>query len=148
MTFAKDVADEAELKLTLRRLSDGVGRQARKVSLAGSTVKIKLRWTDFTTLSRQMTLDNPTDRDGEIFTCARDLFDEAWKAGRPVRLIGVGLSGFGSATRQLGLWLNSADEKHESELLGALDRLRDKYGEKTIRRASDLHYRPNEDNKR
>ncbi len=148
VTFAKDVADEAELKLTLRRLSDGVGRQARKAGLAGSTVKIKLRWSDFSTLSRQTTLDQPTDLDGEIFENARDLFHLSWKAGRPVRLLGVGLSGFGNASRQLGLWLNSADESQEEDLLGALDRLRDKYGEKMIRRASDLHHHPHEDNKR
>ena len=148
VTFAKDLADEAELKLTLRRLSDGVGRQARKAGLAGTTVKIKLRWTDFSTLSRQTTLDQPTDLDGEIYNCARDLFDQSWKRGRPVRLLGVGLSGFGQTARQLGLWLDSANEKHEEELLGALDRLRDKYGEKMIRRASDLHHHPHEDNKR
>lgn len=148
VTFAQDVADENELKLTLRRLSDGVGRQARKAGLAGSTVKIKLRWTDFTTLSRQTTLDQPTDLDGEIFANARDLFDRSWKPGRPVRLLGVGLSGFGKVMRQKGLWLESADEKQEEDLLGALDRLRDKYGEKMIRRASDLHHHPHEDNKR
>ena len=148
VTFAKDVADEAELKLTLRRLSDGVGRQARRAGLAGATIKIKLRWSDFSTLSRQMTLDQPTDRDGEIYACARDLFERSWRKGRPVRLLGVGLSGFGKSARQLDLWLDNADEKHEGELLGALDRLRDKYGEKMIRRASDLHHRPREDNKR
>ena len=148
VTFAKDVADEGELKLTLRRLSDGVGRQARKAGLAGATVKIKLRWADFSTLSRQTTLDQPTDLDGEIFECARGLFAQTWKKGRPVRLLGVGLSGFGPGSRQLGLWLDGADESQEEELLDALDRLRDKYGEKMIRRASDLHHHPHEDNKR
>ena len=148
VTFARDLADEAELKLTLRRLSDGVGRQARKAGLAGATVKIKLRWSDFSTLSRQTTLDQPTDLDGEIFENARGLFDESWKQGRPVRLLGVGLSGFGQSKRQLGLWLDRSDEKQEEDLLGALDRLRDKYGEKMIRRASDLHHHPREDNKR
>ncbi len=148
VTFAKDLMDEAELKLTLRRLSDGVGRQARKAGLAGSTVKIKLRWTDFSTLSRQRTLDQPTDLDGEIFDNAQKLFDQCWKPDRPVRLLGVGISGFGVSSRQLGLWLDSAKEMQEGELLGALDRLRDKYGEKTIRRASDLHHYPHEENKR
>ena len=148
VTFAKDLAEESELKLTLRRLSDGVGRQARKAGLAGSTVKIKLRWTDFSTLSRQTTLEHPTDLDGEIYENARELFDRSWKEGRPVRLLGVGLSGFGASSRQLGLWLDGADETQEEELLGALDRLRDKYGEKMIRRASDLHHHPHEDNKR
>lgn len=148
VTFAKDVADEAELKLTLRRLSDGVGRQARKAGLAGATIKIKLRWTDFRTLSRQMTLDYATDLDDEIYGWARQLFDRVWVKGKPVRLIGVGLSGFGAPKQQMGLWDDRASEAHTEELQTALDCLRDKFGETTIRRASDLHYQPNEDNRR
>ncbi len=148
VTFAKDVADEAELKVTLRRLADGVGRQARKASLAGTTVKIKLRWTDFSTLSRQMSLARPTDLDGDIFECARKLFDQVWIPGKPVRLLGVGMSSFDKSNRQLELWQDAASEKQEEDLVGTLDRLRDKYGDKMIRRASDLHYHKHEDNKR
>ncbi len=148
VTFAVDVADEAELKLTLRRLSDGVGRQARKAELAGTTIKIKLRWSDFTTLSRQLTLDNPTDLDGEIYRAASYLFDQVWVTSKPVRLIGVGLGGFGAPKKQIGLWEDRPEERHAGELQSALDRLRDKFGEATITRASDLHFKPNEDNKR
>ena len=148
VTFAQDVADEAELKLTLRRLADGVGRQARKSGLAGVTVKLKLRWVDFSTLSRQVTLDAATDLDGEIYQAAHELFEQTWLPGRPVRLIGVGLSGFGSAQKQLGLWQSREQHKEGEQLVSALDRLRDRYGETTIRRASDLRYQPNEDNKR
>lgn len=146
--FAVDVADEAMLKLTLRRLSDGLGRQARKAELAGTTIKLKLRWSDFTTLSRQLTLDNPTDLDGEIYRAASQLFDQVWLAGKPVRLIGVGLGGFGAPKKQIGLWEDRQEERHAEELQSALDRLRDKFGEASITRASDLHFRPNEDNKR
>ncbi len=148
MTFARDVADEAALKLTLRRLSDGVGRQARKAGLAGTTVKIKLRWTDFTTLNRQVTLDQPTDMDSEIYALAARLFDQVWVEGRPVRLIGVGLGGFSQPNKQMGLWEDRDGEEQAEELQSALDRLRDRFGETMITRASDLNYRPNEDNKR
>ena len=148
VTFAADIADEAELKLTLRRLSDGVGRQARKAGLAGSTIKLKLRWTNFTTLSRQSTLDNPTDLDSQIYHAAAQLFDQVWVKGKPVRLIGVGLGGFAASKRQIGLWDDRESVKQTAGLQTALDRLRDRYGEKTITRASDLHFRPNEDNKR
>ena len=148
VTFAADIADEAELKLTLRRLSDGLGRQARKAELAGTAIKIKLRWSDFTTLSRQLTLENPTDLDGEIYRAASQLFDQVWVAGKSVRLIGVGLGGFGAPKKQIGLWDDREGEGHAHELQTALDRLRDKFGEATITRASDLHFKPNEDNKR
>ena len=148
VTFARDVADEAALKLTLRRLSDGVGRQARKAGVTGTTVKIKLRWTDFTTLNRQVTLDQPTDMDSEIYALAARLFDQIWVEGRPVRLIGVGLGGFSQPNKQMGLWEDREGDGQAEELQSALDRLRDRFGETMITRASDLHYRPNEDNKR
>ena len=148
VTFARDVSDSEELKLTLRRLSDGVGRQARKAGLSGSTVKLKLRWPDFTTLTRQITLDRATDLDAEICACAFELFDRHWVDGKPVRLIGVGLSGFNDENRQLGLWEDRRSERHYGELQVTLDSLRDRYGEKTIRRASDLDFEFGEDNKR
>ena len=148
VTFSRDIADAGELKLTLRRLSDGVGRQARKADLAGTTVKIKLRWTDFTTLSRQLSLDQPTNLDSVIFESALQLFENAWTDGKPVRLLGVGLSGFAPPNRQLDLWSGGDGQRHQGELQSALDGLRDRFGETTIRRASDLRFQPNEDNKR
>ena len=148
VTFPRDVGDEAELKLTLRRLSDGVGRQARKAGLAGATVKLKLRWSDFRTLSRQLTLDNPTDQDCEIYQAAMQLFDQVWIRGKPVRLIGVGLGGFSQPRRQIGLWDDREGARQSEDLQSTLDRLRDRYGETTITRASDLRFRFNEDNKR
>ena len=148
VTFARDIVDEDELKLTLRRLSDGVGRQARKAGLSATTVKIKLRWTNFSTLNRQMSLAQPIARDAAIFERALQLFEQTWSVGRPVRLLGVGLSGFDDSARQLGLWEDCENERQEENLQDALDRLRDRFGDRTVRRASDLRYRPNEDNKR
>ncbi len=148
VTFAKDVADEAALKLTLRRLSDGVGRQARKAGLNGATIKIKLRWIDFTTLSRQVTIDYATDSDAQIYGAAAQLFEQVWIPGKPVRLIGVGLAGFGAPNKQMSLWDDRAGAGYAQELQSAVDRLRDKFGEASIRRASDLHFAPSEDNKR
>ncbi len=140
LTFATDVADATELKMTLRRFSDGVGRQARKAGLAGATIKIKLRWPNFNTVSRQLTLEQPTALDSQIFSCARQLFEQVWLENKPVRLLGVGLSGFGQPQRQLALWQAGRPQRQEESLQAALDGLRDKFGEQAIRRASDLRY--------
>jgi len=147
-TFSEDVKDEAKLKHTLRWLSDGVGRQTRKSSLYGTTVKIKLRWSDFSTVTRQLTLTNATDRDEEIYECAESLFDKYWIKGKPVRLLGVGISGFVEPNRQLGLWDDPEAEKQADELQSTLDMLKDKFGESTLKRASDLKRRQHDDNKR
>ena len=66
-TFAEDVADRDALLLTLRRLADAVGRAARKAGLTGATIKLKLRYSDFATHSRQLTLDYATDSDAVIY---------------------------------------------------------------------------------
>ena len=148
VTFAADINDGVALELTIRRLADGVGRQLRKAGLAASTVKIRLRWPDFTTLSRQMTLDNPTDLDDEIYRRALELFGQTWIRGKPVRLLGVGVSGFSNSTRQLNLWEVRSQSKVGGQLQLTLDSLRDRYGDTMIRRASDLDFRQSEDNKR
>lgn len=148
VTFAVDIADDAKLMLTLRRLADGVGRSARKAGLAGTTIKVKLRYGNFSTYSRQTTLDYATDNDSILYDCAERLFLQSRTDDSPVRLIGIGLSGFAEPSRQLDLWGKALRPAQSSEFQSALDHLRDKYGEATIRRACDLHYQPNDDNRR
>jgi DNA polymerase-4 len=136
-TFARDVRDADLLKRTLRSLSDGVGRRLRKDGLNGSTVKLKLRWSDFTTLTRQVTLAVPTHHDDEIYAAALDLFDKTWMSGKAVRLIGVGVSGFEETPGQLGLW-DAPKPEEDKRLESVLDDLKDRFGERIVRRGSDL----------
>jgi DNA polymerase IV len=135
-TFEQDIADRESLHRTLRRLAEGVGRRLRLAGTSGVTVSLKLRWSDFTTISRQATLEMPTDLDAEIGATAIKLFDATWKPGRPVRLLGVGVSGLGPPVRQLPLWEETPErQRHLQE---ALDVLRERYGRKVVRRASEL----------
>lgn len=135
-TFNQDLRDAEILKRTLRGLSDGVGRQLRKNGLSGTTVKIKLRWSDFTTLTRQVTLPYPTQHDNEIYEAALELFKRTW-SGRAVRLIGVGVSGFEGGAFQTGLW-DAPLPKQDTRLESVLDTLRDRFGESVVKRGSDL----------
>jgi DNA polymerase-4 len=137
-TFARDVSDRETLTHTLRVLVDEVGRRLRKSGLSGTTVHIKLRWSDFTTLTRQVTLRQPIDLDSEIYAAALQLFEKNWPDGKPVRLIGVGVSGFEQPARQLGLW--DAPNRPSERLQSALDELRERFGDEAIRRADDLKH--------
>jgi DNA polymerase-4 len=137
-TFARDERDGQVLRRTLRQLAEGVGRRLRQDRLSGSTVKLKLRWADFTTITRQITLDQPTRHDEAIYTASLDLFDKVWTSGQPVRLIGVGVSGFREASEQLGLWEAPASSQEREKLEETLDQLRERFGESIIRRGSDL----------
>jgi DNA polymerase IV len=132
VTYSRDVNDGLTLRHTLREQSDQVARRLRESQLAGTTVKLKLRWPDFTTISRQTTLAQPSDMDDEIYQAALKLFDAEWRPGKSVRLLGVGVSGLGPPVRQLSL-LDAAPEKNR-KLLDAVDKLRDKYGDKVVKR--------------
>ncbi|MEJ2708067.1 MAG: DNA polymerase IV [Anaerolineales bacterium] len=133
-TFSKDVRSGAVLRRTLLQQSESVGRRLRSAGLAGTTVKIKLRWPDFTTLTRQVTLDQPSNQDGEIFEAAITLLEENWRSGQAVRLIGVGVSGLGSPVRQLSLWDDSAEKGRR--LQSALDELRERFGKDVLQRGA------------
>ena len=136
ITFAKDLTDESLLLGHFRRLSEQVGRRLRKASLAGTTVQIKLRWSDFSTITRQKTLPSASNLDQEIYDAAAALFLKNHSEGRPVRLIGVGVSNLNSPAYQLGLW----DEDHQKELrlLTAVDALRERFGREIIKRAHQV----------
>ncbi len=131
-TFVQDVRDDKELAGTLRELSAEVGHRLRLDGIGGSTVKIKLRWPDFTTLTRQVTLSQPTDQDEQIYVTALSLLGKVRKKGQAVRLIGVGVSGLGAPLRQMELW--GAQTEKARRLQDALDNLHEKFGDKAIRR--------------
>jgi len=137
VTFAKDLTDKAELLPALRRLSEQVGRRLRKDSLSGTTIQIKLRWSNFTTITRQITLASGTNLDQEIFDAAAALFLENWTPGKPVRLIGVGVSSLGPPIHQMHLWED--DHERKASLVNALDDLRERFGKDIIKRADRIN---------
>ena len=134
-TFSRDVSDRALLEQTLAAQAHDVSRILRAQRLAGVTVKLKLRWADFTTLTRQTTLAQPVDDGATILATVRGLFGRIWH-GQPVRLIGVGVSGFQEVARQMSLW-EQPDERSE-RLDGVVQALRKRYGEQALRRGSEL----------
>ena len=125
-TFARDVRSLPELLKTLDQQSDEVAKQLQKQGVSGSTVKIKLRWPDFTTLTRQISLKTPTDQAALIAQMARELFLKEWREGKAVRLIGVGVTGLEGKARQLSLW--DAPTERQQRLQSALHELEDRFG--------------------
>lgn len=135
-TFARDTADPQELRRTLRELSSKVAYRMRQDDVCARVVRLKIRWSDFSTHTRQTRLEQPTDQDGVIYAAVERLWKSIWTDGQPVRLIGVGGSDLVETAHQMSLW-NTPNEK-ERKLLEALDELREKYGRQTVRRASRL----------
>lgn len=135
-TFSRDVQNGRELRRTLLRLTEDVGQRLREDGLAGSTVRLKLRWSDFTTLTRQVKVPQATDQDGEIYRAAEALLDAHWPEGKPVRLIGVGVSGLGGQQRQLDLFDRSWEQ--DGRLMQAVDAIRARFGQQALQRAAHL----------
>jgi len=134
VTFTKDTTDSEVLRQTLRALADKVGYRLRQAGLAGSVVQIKLRYSDFETLTRQTALPQPTNLDDEIYAAAEKLFEANIIPMRAVRLIGIGVSRLTPPYRQLSLW--DDDQTEKEKLANAIDQLKEKYGQDVIKRAS------------
>jgi len=131
-TFANDLGRKSELLEQIRALSSKVSRRLKKSNLRGRTVQLKLRWKDFTTLTRQITLPHSTNELDEIRNAAFELLDQVWEEGRLVRLIGVGVHNLDTQSHQLGLW--DTEVQKDLQLEKTLQELRDKYGENVISR--------------
>jgi DNA polymerase-4 len=130
-TYDQDTANVAQLESTLMRLSEMVGRRLRENQLRARTLQLKLRYKDFTTITRAHSLDSPTQLDNEIFQQIQRLFHANWRKGAEVRLLGVQASSFGEDSAQLDFLEDHSREKWE-HVLSAADRLRDKFGESSI----------------
>jgi hypothetical protein len=87
----------------LEELVDDVVRRLQRKDLLGTVVKLKLRWSDFTTPTRQLTLPTPTADTKVLWEASQQLLRQLWQEERPVRLMGVGVSGLNPQT-QLSLW--------------------------------------------
>jgi DNA polymerase-4 len=136
-TYNQDTADIEQLESTLMRLSEMVGRRLREQQLHARTIQLKLRYKDFTTITRAHSLPAPTQLDTEIFEQIRSLFRKNWRKGAEVRLLGVHAASFENPNCQ-GDMLEDGRRKRWQQALSAADHLRDKFGESSVSLATGL----------
>ena len=136
-TYNEDTADINTLEATLMRLSEMVGRRLREATFYARTIQLKLRYKDFTTITRAHTLPAPTQLDIEIFEQIRMLFRRNWKKGIEVRLLGVQASSFTTEATQIDL-LEGNRQQRWKDALAAADKLRDRFGESSVGLAAGL----------
>ena len=130
-TYSVDTADPDLLESTLAHLAERVSRRLREHSLWARNVQVKLRWSDFTTITRAVTLSSPTQLDIDLIEASRKLFRQNWQPGRTVRLLGVQSSQFEKKEAAPGLLDDTRGERWK-QALGAADRLRDRFGESAV----------------
>jgi DNA polymerase-4 len=136
-TFAEDTADLGRLEATLARLCEMVGRRLREHGLDARTIQLKLRYSDFSTITRAHSVSRPTQIDTELYEEIRELFRNNWRAGNPVRLLGVHASSFTDASKQMEL-IGEQRRERWKQALAAADRLRDRFGESAVSLAASL----------
>ncbi|MCB9479744.1 MAG: DNA polymerase IV [Deltaproteobacteria bacterium] len=137
-TFSPSVEDVEELRRVLLTLAGDIGRSLRREGLKGRTMQLKIRFDGFETHTRARTIEAATSADREIFHHVWDLYQTSPYPGRPVRLIGLGVSDFGAAsTRQFGLFA-LPQQQRDDEMYRAIDAIGAKFGKKAIRPADAL----------
>jgi len=129
-TYPKDVSDEKTLRQTLRKQASQIAQRLAKSGLQGSTVKLKIRWPNFKTITHQATLSHPTDLDEIIYTASLDLLKSVWAEGNPVRLIGIGVSSLKPPQRQLSLWGQAGSL--DPNLQQAIEDLKERFGKQVV----------------
>jgi DNA polymerase-4 len=145
-TFARDVIDREQLRRTVGQLTDEVGARARRDAFSGRTVQVKVRFPDFTTITRSRTLAEPTQATEAIFQLAWALIEEHVPRRAAVRLIGVGLHQDGPARPAQRLLFEEGPGGESlaptrgdpGRLDKAMDAIRARLGQDAIRRARDI----------
>jgi len=135
-TFAEDIFDHETMKSVLMELSSGVGYRLRSSGITAKTITLKLRYRDFKTINRSLTIPETIYCDRDIYLAAVTLFEKNC-GSPPWRLVGVQASGFEQGS-QVSLFNSLEENKKETRLTETRDKLRKKFGSDVIIQARRL----------
>jgi DNA polymerase-4 len=135
-TLPRNTYDKQWIKSTLLILSEKVGKRLRRDGYQGRTVSLFIRYGDFTGFSKQVTLKQHINSGIEIYKIASRIFDSIDFCGKSIRLVGVSVSNLMKGMKQLYFL---EDYNKQRALLEMVDRINDKYGEFTVKRAATMY---------
>lgn len=132
-TFGTDTRDHGIVHDKLRKLAAGVARTARRETLAGTVVTLKIRFEGFETYTRQNTLPEPVNDEREMLETAWSLFKHGDLPDKPIRLIGVGLSGWAErGASQADLFEAPKQRENDKKILDTIDTVTKKFGKSIL----------------
>jgi DNA polymerase IV len=134
-TFGSDVDDPAVIERELLRLSEKVTARMRQGGVVGRTVSIKVRFSDFTTITRSRTLTSPTDVAQEVYAVARGLYQALGLQRTRLRLVGVRMEQLGARTEQSRQLTLDEPEQGWREAEVAIDAATARFGRDAVRPA-------------
>ena len=126
-TYEKDLEDESEIRLALKALSKSVSDSVISQNMLGFTVSITIRYYDFYTITRSMTVNEPICNEDEIYLRVVSLFDRNYD-NRPIRLLGVTLSSLkekSEVLQQMSIFDLNINKKTTTEIINDLNKLLD-----------------------
>jgi len=135
-TLPKDIWKKDEMLPCLLAVSERVGRRARRYGYKGRKIALTVRYADFKTFARQITLPAPTNDTGEIYRSAVAILDGI-RLRKSVRLFGISLSSLGRDGNQMSLFQDPEQDKRAA-MAKAMDAVNDKFGERSITFASTI----------
>lgn len=136
-TFSNDVYDREKLESALLKLSEMVAKRLREHKLYARTIQLKLRYEDFSTITRAHSLDHATQIDREIAGAALQLFRNAWDGKAPIRLLGVHAGSLETTEGQMNLLDEPAVEKLR-RAFRSVDHIRNRFGAASVSLAKGL----------
>jgi DNA polymerase-4 len=131
-TFNEDTKDVVFLLSEIVRLTEKIGHELRDDGKMATCITVKIRYKGFETTSKQMSIP-ATDYDHDFIKAAKEVFQQLYKKGALVRLIGVRLSNFVLPYQQADLFKN---KEKLNNLYKAIDEVKDKFGKKLLNRGS------------
>ncbi len=137
-TFAEDTSDRDQLETALLKLSEMVAKRLREHRLYSRTIQLKLRYEDFSTITRACSLDHATQLDREIATAVISLFRQSWDGKARIRLLGVHAGSLQDSEGQMNL-LEEPQTARLREAFRSVDHIRGRFGEGTISLAKTLN---------
>ena len=143
-TFAHDIADRDAVEAWLLELTDQVAMRLRRNGIYSKSVHLKLRYSDFQTVTRSRALSAPCNSTRELAVVASELltnlFREPVSRGRAIRLVGMGVSQLSRSQKTQQLLFDQDQRQRDGRLDDAADEIRDRFGNQAVRRATSLDH--------
>jgi DNA polymerase-4 len=132
-TLGEDANDDRAIMAVLYLLTERAGRRLRSMSCCARSMKIEIIYADHVSASREAALPEPADLDHPLFMKARELLERTWSRRVRLRWIGLTLKDLARGPQQLGLFDRDRESERERSLAVALDHVRAKFGESSLR---------------